>query len=805
MWNRRLSIQTRLSWPSMSLAVLVSALYLLALVSTIFSLEGPTRFGIRVDPVQEDMASITWVTPGSAAWDAGIRRGDSLLKVDGRSVAEIVPLAEVDKGKTFTFLRRGSQEPLQVGFSEGGFTYNLVHGGWKLSFWVMGFMFFLSGIVVFARSTERNTSFWFLLTVLAAAFALTVAPATIMTRTWALVVEFLSLALGPTAFLFLALSLSSSVRSGWKYPETLRVIPLLFFGVLCILHAVSFTTVPGAYHAAKSSLFAWLATGHASALFVLLQTERRALSTDLRLGIRAFFIGSCIGLAPLLFLSLLPYLFTSRYYIPPEMTVLATSLVPVFLAYAVLRHQMLGVQRLGRIGLVHTLSAIALAIGIGVSLSILGVIRGDDPLFGTAHQQMLVVLLFVGVSVVAFPMLRYVSEWVIQKALFGAHPDLPERLASISRELAAVNTLPEVASYLARELESSLRLESALIFAGASPNDLRLVAHSGSQANSIARVAQAYLKGGNHNASREVTRVFLGGDPVVLAPLWADQRYVGQLVIGPRRGGASFTADQLDCIRPVGAAAALSFQKCLLAEELRQKADELERTRAELQERKAELERFSRRLLLAQEEERVRISTDVHDGALQNLVRLIRKLEQIGARSEVEEAKSIVAELRRVISGLRPAVLDDLGLIAALRWLCSRTAQESGMDVRFRNLNVDEQRRLEPTVEANLFRITQSALSNAVRHSEGTAVFVGLSMEHRRLELVVEDNGKGFDPGQFHHGRNVDHIGLLGIQQRLQDIGGEFQIDSEPGEGTRITVRVPVPLPMSDRGGEHRD
>jgi signal transduction histidine kinase len=152
-------------------------------------------------------------------------------------------------------------------------------------------------------------------------------------------------------------------------------------------------------------------------------------------------------------------------------------------------------------------------------------------------------------------------------------------------------------------------------------------------------------------------------------------------------------------------------------------------------------------------------------------------------------------EVHRVIFDLRPAVLDDLGLVPAIRWLADRHLRPQGITVRYEFGGLDE--RLPPETETALFRAVQEAVVNVARHARAQNVLIQASRQGDTVEIEIEDDGRGFagaalataDPS----GRG---LGLLGIRERLDLLGGTAEIDSAPGLGARILLRAPAGVPV---------
>jgi signal transduction histidine kinase len=204
-------------------------------------------------------------------------------------------------------------------------------------------------------------------------------------------------------------------------------------------------------------------------------------------------------------------------------------------------------------------------------------------------------------------------------------------------------------------------------------------------------------------------------------------------------------------------------------------------------------------LLRAQEEERRRVSRELHDNAIQNLVKLqfdIEALEQALPLHRIKERQSLMAirddaarlanDLRRIAYTMYPATLDSLGLTGALSAYAAEFSQRTGIPVAFTSSGVPEI--FDEGTASAFYRVTQEALRNIVRHS-GAASSVCLTGENSHLTLAIRDNGPGFDREAV---RGRGGVGLVSMEERCRMIGGSFQLDTAPGEGVSITLSAPL-------------
>lgn len=210
------------------------------------------------------------------------------------------------------------------------------------------------------------------------------------------------------------------------------------------------------------------------------------------------------------------------------------------------------------------------------------------------------------------------------------------------------------------------------------------------------------------------------------------------------------------------------------------------------------------RVITAQEEERKRIARELHDEYGQTLTGLLMSIEslenmtlpqQSPLREKLKNAKSLVThaleEMRRLTLDLRPSALDDLGLAATIHNYAQSRLETVGVQVKFKSKGLNQ--RLAPTVETTLFRIVQEAINNITKHAQAHNVSIQLEAKNGKITAIIEDDGIGFNVDTTFKSRiGTPALGLLGIQERTTLLGGTFSIKSQPGQGTRLTVEIPL-------------
>jgi signal transduction histidine kinase len=205
-----------------------------------------------------------------------------------------------------------------------------------------------------------------------------------------------------------------------------------------------------------------------------------------------------------------------------------------------------------------------------------------------------------------------------------------------------------------------------------------------------------------------------------------------------------------------------------------------------------------RRVVEAQELERARLARELHDETGQALTSILLGLKSLENRVDSNEGHTAVTELRELVVStlqdvrrlaveLRPAALDDFGLVPAIERLRDTVEEQGGISVDVQSPLADE--RLPPETETALYRIVQEALVNVLKHAAASRVTVRLSRSGKTVSLVVQDDGRGFDPGGVRDGG----LGLVGMRERVALLGGRLTVESSEGGGTLLRVEVPFP------------
>jgi signal transduction histidine kinase len=301
---------------------------------------------------------------------------------------------------------------------------------------------------------------------------------------------------------------------------------------------------------------------------------------------------------------------------------------------------------------------------------------------------------------------------------------------------------------------------------------------------------------------------------VLCAPLASQTEVVGVVHVGSRQP-RSFSLQDEEFLAAIGHQIGAAIENARLYAEVtslnqelearvHKRTSELDHARQEIAHKAQQLQQLLTKTVQIQEQERERIAHDMHNGVIQFLVGALYEVqaakdalatnpERVQERLEtaLDLMQQVEAETRRTIYHLRPPILDAKGLVPALRQYVSQYQELAGLPC---TLHVSgTPRRLTSDAEVAIYRVVQEALHNVQSHAQATTVEILARFAPRGLWLMIRDNGQGFDPANVTS--NVDrHLGLIGMRERIESVGGECDIESEPGVGTSVVIRTPAEL-----------
>ena len=737
-------------------------------------------------------------------WTAGLRPWDRIVAADGLPAAEIhTAVLQAGTGHSITYTVLRGDQTLQVSVPVMAFTVDVL---W--TFLPGSLLFAIVSLVTGVFVFIRNPSGWlnrYLLAYLLMWGCMNIIE-------WESYLSYLKW----TAYISqsgIAITTITGWIFFWSFPADqerrafLKRVPIVrTFAVLAVLTAVYFIVLlylaksmdrPDLWQiytlSASWGSFILFAFGSLiNKTFPLLQVALRKNSAPLlRQQAAVLLTGITIGLGGYItFFWATGIIHTD----PPGSTqwghVIAT-LYPLSIGYAILRYRLFDIRVVLRKGLVYSLLTLILTAFFLILSETIGILletlTGRQSVFSALIPALFIAILFQPV--------RDRIQMQVDRSFFRHAYEMRKAISAFTRELSSLRGPGEVAQLVLHTIGDTLVVQEIRLWLldsnncygvypggaeqAAIPADSRVVEWLKRERMPLQRIQE--------DASLCLEMDELGANLIV--PLQLGKTLMGMLTLSEKRSGDPYSLEDIDLLGALSQSAALALENSRLYEE-----------RIEI------LHQQLAQVTAAQEEERRRIARELHDGvgpalASMNLrLRTAQKMlgpENPRVAEEISEladlAQGNIRDIRRLIYDLHPAVLEALGLTAALREYVERYRKETGLQVTLHLPEEDE--RLPQQIEIILFRVIQEALMNIFRHAGSTNhVGVTLTTNLKQVWACIEDDGIGFSvEDTLERARQGGHLGLWSMRERVEAEGGQFQIESRPGEGTMIKINLQVP------------
>ena len=276
---------------------------------------------------------------------------------------------------------------------------------------------------------------------------------------------------------------------------------------------------------------------------------------------------------------------------------------------------------------------------------------------------------------------------------------------------------------------------------------------------------------------------------MIVAPIVKQDKILGIMQVDRPNAITGFDAEAAEIIFAIARTTAIALENAKLIDELGQK-EQL-------------LHHLVDKIITAQEDERKRLASDLHDGIIQSLIAIWYRLQRLTSDAyrvpaewghELTNLTDMLGEqiqdIRRILYDLRPIILDNYGLVPAIQSHAGKIQEQNGIKI---NLSIKgEDLRFTPQIEITLFRILQEALNNVVKHSGATTVNIKFAANDHQVRMSISDNGTGLKEVKLNLPQSETCLGLVSIQERALLLNGTCTIDSWPGQGTRIKITIPI-------------
>jgi len=757
--------------PRAVLIVVVGLAYATVLALDVATLLTPPRLSFALEVAAPGHARVAWVLPGSRLWERGVRVGAAVLTIDGRQ-----PLPR-DAGfwtGERVVVRGGMGQPLRAAAE----IVRPERNTWPLL--LLGLWFLLLGTAIVRQETRpavaRATYAFFV----SLAFALGLAPAADGDELVAAAAEWVALPLVAACFVLFFLTFPRLRAPRLRA----ALVPLAL-----MVSALGLVTLrwPALYDVASLVRLAVLLPSLLLGVGLLVFSYATEPERETRRGLAIVCVSAGAAVLPFALLCLLPAALGQPMLLPPESAISALALLGVGFAYAILRHKVLAVRLLQR-WLLHGL------LWVGLLVPYVAVVFARDWLFGTLPEPGRTLVLATMLTLLVGLTFRWLYDRLrrsLDRWVFKDSSDYRSSLQRLSQDLLLAGH-PDTFGATLRRL---MNLDFAVLLVHDAPDD------HGGRAIGAAGAYQEVLLSPLIDAARVVRDVpqvapLIDGQvdlTVLLVPLRTPDAVVGHLCLGPKASGEPFRAEDHALLATLSGRLAALVRNAHLVGALRAQVGLLEA-------QKATLDMLNERLQRAHEEERIHLVADIHDESLQTAIHLRRQLaadERTVTAQHLALSQALVNQLHALCTAVRPPALDELGLAGAIEVLALDLTERAGpdADVSIR-LDIDARFAGAPLpsgADIVLYRAAQEGLNNSLRHARPRVIDLTLRRHADVVRLSVVDDGMGFAaPTQMDDLTAAGHLGLVGLQHRVQRIGGRLRVTSTPGQGTVVQVELPV-------------
>lgn len=746
--------------PRAALIALISAAYGLVLALNIVTLLEPPRLSLVLSVPASGQARVAWLLPGSTLWDDGVRRGDLVLALDRRRPAPRD--AGIWTGERLR-IRTGAGATVAVdagAIRSDRTTWPLL----LLSPW-----FLLLGTLVLLRAPRPLVGQAIYALFATAAYALALAPAAVSDEPLASVAEFAMVCLFAACFVVFFLVFPTS--RGAAGQRVALALPPLAAIVLYGAALAGLAPYDVAAHLRLAILLAYLLLGLGLLIYSFVTVRDRVV----RRGLTIISAGTVASVLPFVALYVAPTLLHRPVLLAAEQAILALALLPASLTYAILRHHALDVHLLQR-WLVHGLLGGAL---VALYTAVISARRWWLGSLPEPARGLVLVAVLVVLALLLFRWLYDDARRGLDRLIFKDHYDYRAALHDVSRDLTAMGDLDTVGAALPRSIQRLLNLDFAVLLV---QGQQRATVCGTAGADDPALLTALTEAAPGVQSGPRIVPLAYGYLKVVLIPLHTHDGLAGHLCLGPKTSGEPFGADDQALLATLSGHLAAIVRNIQLVTALRA-------TIGDLRTHRQTVELLNARLQRIQEEERARLAADLHDEPLQTALDIQRHLaathnQPVATAVHSARLQTLIDQLRALCIRMRPAALDLLAM---------DLSERGGVLIQLSPSTELGGATLSPAAELVLYRATQEALTNSMRHGQAHEIMITLRRHGEMVQLCVADDGLGFAvPGHLDDLAQRGHLGLAGLRHRVQHSGGHLSVSSASGQGTIVQVDLPL-------------
>ncbi|WP_081468602.1 sensor histidine kinase [Desulfosporosinus orientis] len=504
--------------------------------------------------------------------------------------------------------------------------------------------------------------------------------------------------------------------------------------------------------------------------------------------------GLAMGLLPFVILTAVPILLDVQLIANPKVSALFIVIFPITLSYVVLNKSLPDGRMFLDSLVISLLSGILTCLLFTYFLFLIGVVK-DLKL-----ETYLLWFSLTGMAIVIFNLFKAFVHFAADKYVFT------QGSSGIETKSVELNGNPSSLNeaLIAEELASQLGLEGAFVIA----EDPKGWYTKSAAGRYLGKTTEQAVMEDYYRKAKETGQAihcFSDDFPAELYIPFVSEEFTCGIFLGHRHSYIKFKANEVLLLTAVCYQLGRRLQVIRVVKQLSREINAMEKKSRETQRRSQGLEVINRLLFSNLEEEKKVLAREIHDGSLQIGLDLNRRMKELitgfPAESSNFQAISVMQdmiedlnyELRSICSNLRPSSLRDLGLIPAVEVMFQQIMQKELLVIVLEVIGMSREARFKEDIELVAFRFLQEGINNVIKHSGSSRVNVTISLVNQKIEVIMNDFGKGFDPQEIGDWSLTGyHFGIIGMKERIESLSGEFSITSEIGQGVTLKASVPI-------------
>jgi len=743
--------------------------------------------GLDIESWEGDW-NVTFSDPHGEGYRMGIRIGDAILKIDNDDPGTY-PSTEKwgDAEGASTITVKSSGTPIRVvRIAKPPFAYTLLS---ELPMAALGFIFWLVGLVtVFKRPflVQARAIFWLNWLV---GLVIILAPASSRGLILARELEVIGFSLVPVLLVnFVSVLTNTCNRLNQLIIRALCLISTLVFTILILkeLGAV-FAVVEIRKLALANGLI-----GTVSVLWNLVRLIKLPADKPVKNQATIVLAGLAMGLLPFIILTAIPILLDVDLIVNPKISTLFIAIFPITLSYVVVKKNLPDGRKFLECIIISLISGILTS---GLFACYLLLIGATEKL---NIEYFLLLFSLTIIALVIFNLFKAILHYAIDK-IFGTQVNY-----RIEKIIAGLNENPSSMNeaLIVEEFVNQLGLEGAFVIA----EDLKGRYTKSAVGRYLGNTTEQAIMENYYQIAkrtRHSIETFSSDFPVEMYIPFVSDDFTCGMFLGHRHSYIRFQSNEVLLITSACYQIGQRLKATGVIKQLSREINVMEKKSRESQRRSQGLEVINRLLFSNLEEEKKVLAREIHDGSLQIGLDLNRRMKELIANISTENncfhtvsvmqdmIEDLNYELRSICSNLRPSSLRDLGLIPAVEVLFQQIMQKELLVIFLEVIGMSREHRFKEDIEVVAFRFLQEGINNVMKHSGSTRAKVTITLEDEKIEMIINDSGKGFDPRKIADwSLTGNHFGIIGMKERIESLGGELSITSNIGQGVTLKAFI---------------